>query len=201
MPRDAERHRTARLARKTRETDISVVLDLDGEGKGDIATGVPFFDHMLTLLARHALFDLKVCAKGDLEIDDHHTLEDVGLALGTAFARALGDKKGIARYGFSLLPMDETLARVAVDLSGRPFFVYDLATKEKRIKDFETCNIEEFLRAFAFEAKMNLHVSQLYGKNAHHAFESIFKALAKALKMACARDPRVKGVPSSKGVL
>jgi len=194
-------HRTARLARTTRETDIRLELDVDGQGRGDVRTGIPFFDHMLTLLARHALFDLTLRVKGDLEVDDHHTVEDVGLALGTALDQALGGREGIARYGFSLLPMDETLARVALDLGGRPYLVFAMACKRQKIKDFDLGLIGEFLRAFAVQGRMNLHAAQLYGHDPHHAYESVFKGLARALKMACARDPRVRGVPSSKGIL
>ena len=194
-------HRTAEVVRNTRETRIRVALDLDGSGVTDIETGVPFFNHMLELLGKHALFDLTIRADGDLEVDDHHTVEDVGLALGTALREALGDRKGIVRYGFCLLPMDETLARVAVDLGGRPYLVMEMANRSKRIKLFELGLLHEFMRAFATEARMNLHAAQLYGTDAHHAYEAVFKGLARALRTACRRDPRVKGVPSSKGVL
>ena len=193
--------RTAVVERNTRETRIRVELDIDGSGTTDIETGVPFFNHMLELLGKHALFDLTIRADGDLEVDDHHTVEDVGLALGTALREALGDRRGIVRYGFSLLPMDETLARVAVDLGGRPYLVMEMANRSKRIKLFELGLLHEFMRAFATEARMNLHAAQLYGTDAHHAYESVFKGLARSLRMACARDPRESGVPSSKGVL
>lgn len=195
------KHRTAKITRRTRETDIRLALDVDGNGTCDIQTGIPFFDHMLELFTRHSLFDLTLHAKGDLEVDDHHTVEDIGLVLGTALDKALGKRTGIARYGFSLLPMDETLARVAVDLGGRPYLVFEVANRQKKIKDFDLGLINEFLRAFATQGRMNLHAAQLYGADAHHAYEAIFKGLARALKMACARDPRVLGVPSSKGAI
>ena len=194
-------HRTASLRRDTRETQIAVSLDLDGTGNVDISTGVPFFDHMLTLLGKHALFDLTIHATGDLDVDDHHTVEDVGLALGDALAAALGDRAGIERYGFSLLPMDETLARVAIDLGGRPYLVLSLANRTKYIKRFELHLLGEFLRAFATQGRLNLHAAQLYGADAHHAWEAIFKGLARALRTAVAKNPRVAGIPSSKGVL
>jgi len=185
--------RQASRTRNTRETRIRIDLNLDGGGRYEIDTGLPFFNHMLELLAKHSLLDLKLKATGDLAVDYHHTVEDVGLALGEALNEALGDRKGIERYGFSLMPMDETLSRVALDLGGRPYLVLDL--------DFELSLLGEFLRAFTTQARMNLHICQLYGSDAHHAWESVFKGLARALKMACKRDPRVKGVPSSKGIL
>ena len=193
--------RKAIVARNTRETQIRVELDVDGNGRYEIETGLPFFNHMLELMAKHSLVDLKLQATGDLAVDHHHTVEDVGLALGDALNQALGDRKGIERYGFSLMPMDETLSRVALDLGGRPYLVLAMANKKKKILDFELSLLGEFLRAFATQARMNLHVCQLYGKDAHHAHESVFKGMARALKAACRRDPRVKGVPSSKGVL
>ena len=196
-----EKHRTWTVARKTRETDIRIELDLDGEGRYSVETGIGFFNHMLELLAKHWLVDLTVVAKGDLEVDYHHTVEDVGLALGEALNGALGDRKGIARYGFFLLPMDETLARVALDLGGRPFLVMEMASRAKKIRDFDLGLLEEFMRAFATEGRMNLHAAQLYGKDAHHAYESVFKGLGRALRMATRKDAREKGVPSSKGVL
>ena len=193
--------RKAIVERKTRETQIRVELDVDGRGRYEIDTGLPFFNHMLELFAKHALFDLKLKAAGDLAVDHHHTVEDVGLALGDALNQALGDRKGIERYGFSLMPMDETLSRVALDLGGRPYLVLEMANRKKKILDFELSLLGEFLRAFATQARMNLHIRQFYGTDAHHAWESVFKGLARALKAACRRDPRVKGVPSSKGVL
>ncbi len=193
--------RTASLKRKTRETDISVKLNLDGTGVYSNKTGIPFLDHMLDLLAKHALLDLRIKAKGDLEVDYHHTVEDVGLALGETLNKALGDRKGINRYGWNLLPMDEALSEVAMDLGGRPYLVYSLATKKRKIRDFDVDQIEEFFRAFVTQGRMNLHVRQLYGQEPHHALESVFKGVAKALLMACAKNPRVKGVPSSKGTI
>ena len=192
------KHRTAKLTRTTRETDISVALDLDGEGKAAIRTGIGFMDHMLELLAKHALVDLTVRAKGDLKVDDHHTVEDLGLALGDALNRALGDRKGIVRYGWCLLPMDDSLATAALDLGGRPFLVYE-AIHRKKIKAFDVGLIEEFFRAFCTQGRLNLHLAQKYGKDPHHGFEAMFKAVARTLRMACERDPRVRGVPSSKG--
>lgn len=191
--------RTARIARKTKETDIRIELVIDGKGVSAIDTGMPFFDHMLELFAKHSLFDLRIKARGDLEVDYHHTVEDIGLALGTALDKALGDRKGILRYGWAVVPMDEALSRVAVDLGGRPYLVFEIANKKKKIRDFDLGLIEEFFRAFTVQARLNLHVKQMYGQDAHHAYESVFKGFAKALGMACARDPRVRGVPSSKG--
>ena len=200
-PRRASPGRAAEVRRTTRETDIAVRLDLDGSGSADVATGIPFLDHMLELLAKHALFDLRARARGDLAVDYHHTVEDTGLALGDAMNRALGDRRGIARYGWALLPMDESLSFVALDLGGRPFLVYQVATRRRRIRDFDVGLFEEFFRAFVTQARMNLHIAHLYGQEPHHAFESVFKGLARALRAACARDPRQRGVPSSKGVL
>ena len=193
--------RKAIVARNTRDTQIRAELDVDGIGRYEIETGLPFFNHMLELLAKHSLFDLKLQATGDLAVDHHHTVEDVGLALGDALNQALGDRKGIERYGFSLMPMDETLSRVVLDLGGRPYLVVEMANRKKKILDFELSLLVEFLRAFATQARMNLHVRQFYGTDAHHAWESVFKGLARALKAACRRDPRVQGVPSSKGIL
>ena len=199
--------RQAHVERRTGETRVSVALTLDGEGAGQIATGLPFFDHMLTLFARHGLLDLTVRAEGDLEVDSHHTVEDVGITLGQAFARALGDKRGIARYGSVYVPMDETLARVVVDFSGRPFLEYRLpaavvpAAALWSGRDFSLQLVEEFLRGFAVHAGANLHVEILYGRDAHHFAEAVFKGLAKALDAACRLDPRVAGVPSTKGTL
>lgn len=193
--------RKAIVERNTRETRIRIALDLDGSGHYRIETGLPFFNHMLELFSKHSLIDLDIHAKGDLEVDHHHTVEDVGLAMGDAINQALGDRKGIERYGFSLMPMDETLSRVALDLGGRPYLVMDMANKKKKILDFELSLLREFMRALATQSRMNLHIAQLYGADPHHAYESVFKGLARAMKAACTRDPRVKGIPSSKGVL
>jgi imidazoleglycerol-phosphate dehydratase len=195
------KQRNAIVDRKTRETQIRVELNVDGRGRYEIDTGLPFFNHMLELFAKHALFDLRLKATGDLAVDHHHTVEDVGLALGEALNQALGDRKGIERYGFSLMPMDETLSRVALDLGGRPYLVLEMANKKRKILDFELSLLGEFLRAFATQARMNLHIAQLYGADAHHAHESVFKGMARAMKMACQRNPRVQGAPSSKGVV
>ena len=191
--------RIAKLKRTTKETDISIALNVDGAGVYSNKTGIPFLDHMLDLLAKHALLDLNIKAKGDLDVDYHHTVEDVGLALGEVLNQALGDRKGLTRYGSSLVPMDEALCQVALDLGGRPYLVYSLATKKRKIRDFDVDLIEEFFRAFCTQGRMNLHINQIYGQEPHHALESVFKGVAKALLMACAINPRVKGVPSSKG--
>lgn len=193
--------RTSSKHRKTRETDISLSLNLDGSGTANIITGVGFLDHMLELLTKHALLDLSVEAKGDLHVDDHHTVEDVGIVLGEAIHEALGDRKGIRRYGWALLPMDEAMARVALDLGGRPFLVYEIDHPATHIKDFDLQLLEEFWRAFSTQARMNLHIAQLYGKDVHHAHEAVFKGVAKALDYAKQHDPRVKGVPSSKDLI
>jgi len=193
--------RAARVSRRTNETDVTVSLALDGAGQATIATGVGFLDHMLDLLARHALFDhLRVT--GDLHVDQHHTVEDSGIALGQAFAQALGDKKGIARYGSLHLPMDETLTRVALDISGRPFLVFRTAFLTEKIGAFDAELVREFFQAFAMNAGITLHVETLYGQNSHHIAESCFKGLARALRAAVALDPREGGrVPSTKGSL
>jgi len=193
--------RTATVERKTGETDIFVSLLIDGSGQGQIGTGIPFFDHMLTLFARHSLVDLTVRARGDIEVDLHHTVEDAGIALGQAFARALGEKRGIRRYGWAYLPMDETLTRVVLDFSGRPYLEYRVPKAVEPIGPFSFQLVEEFLRAFAVHAGINLHVEILYGRDAHHMAESVFKGLAKAVDQACQIDPRVTGVPSTKGIL
>lgn len=191
--------RTGKVRRKTAETDIAVELNLDGAGKSRISTGLPFLDHMLALLAKHSLIDLSVRAKGDLAVDAHHTVEDVGLCLGEALDKALGDRKGITRYGCCHVPMDESLGRAIIDLGGRPYLVFEMATTRKKAGAFDLDLMPEFFRAFTVKGRMNLHVAQLYGKEAHHACESVFKAVARALRVACERDPRVRGVPSSKG--
>jgi imidazoleglycerol-phosphate dehydratase len=193
--------RTATLQRKTRETHIELTLNLDGTGTSRVRTGIPFLDHMLELLARHALLDLRLRARGDLAVDHHHTVEDVGLVLGAALDRALGSREGISRYGSSHVPMDESLSRAVVDLGGRPYLVYRVALRTRRIRDFDVQLVEEFFRAVCVKGRLNLHLECLYGRDAHHALESVFKAVARALCMACARDPRVKGIPSSKGRL
>lgn len=194
--------RKAELKRKTGETNISLSLNLDGSGKGDINTGCGFLDHMLTLLAKHGSFDLTVKAKGDVNVDYHHTVEDVGICLGLAFKDALKDKAGIVRYGDTTLPMDEALILTAVDLSGRGFFVQDINISANKVGDFDTELVQEFLIAFAYNAGATLHVRQLSGSNAHHIIEGIFKSLARTLKKAVAIDPTLKGaIPSSKGVL
>ncbi len=196
-----EKSRTAKIERITGETAIKCTLKLDGEGNGIISTGIPFFDHMLTLLTRHSLVDLELEAKGDIEVDYHHTVEDVGIVLGQAWREALGDKRGIQRYGLSYLPMDEALSRVVIDFSGRPCLVFRAPERVEPIREFSFQLVEEFFRAFATNAAINLHAEVLYGKDAHHLAESLFKGLAKSLDMACRIDPRVSGVPSTKGVL
>lgn len=193
--------RTARIKRATRETQIEVTLTLDGRGRPDVDTGLPFLNHMLELFSRHALIDLRLRARGDLAVDYHHTVEDLGLCLGQALDQALGDRRGIRRYGCATIPMDDALSRVVVDLGGRPYLVYEIANKRRKIMAFDVSLIEEFLRAFCVQARMNLHVAQLYGREPHHAYESVFKALARALREAAARDPRETGIPSSKGTL
>ena len=194
--------RSATLQRQTKETDIRLTLDLDGQGAGSRETGIPFFDHMLDLFARHGLFDLSVSVQGDVEVDYHHTVEDTGLVLGQAVKQALGDKKGINRYGFFLLPMDETLARVAVDLSGRPFLHFEMEPVSWYIRDFNLALVEEFFRAFSNSLGANLHASILYGREPHHLAEALFKGLARALRMAVAPDPRAAGqLPSTKELL
>lgn len=194
--------RTAKLRRTTGETDVAVVLDLDGTGKSEISTGCGFLDHMLTLFARHGRFDLTVQAKGDTWVDDHHTVEDVGITLGDAFARALGEKRGVTRYGSTILPMDEALILTAVDLSGRGLLCYDLAIPTEKVGTFDTQLAGEFFAAFARRADLTLHVKQLAGTNSHHIIEGAFKSLARSLRTAVAIDPAAAGeVPSTKGVL
>ena len=192
--------RTATVNRTTKETAIALELDLDGTGTSEVASGIGFLDHMLTLLARHALIDLKIRCKGDTEVDYHHTVEDVGLALGSALDQALGQRRGIRRYGFFLLPMDESLAQVALDLGGRPFLAYANGVKSSFVRDFDTNLFEEFFRALVVNARMNLHV-RAEGNEAHHVVEAVFKGFARALRMAVEADPRDAGIPSSKGVL
>ncbi len=194
--------RSAAIKRKTGETDIAVSVALDGTGAAKVTSGVGFLDHMLTLLARHALFDIEVSCKGDLEVDQHHSVEDIGIALGQAFKEALGDKKGITRYAHSYLPMDETLTRVAVDVSGRPFLVFKTDFPREKIGEFDTELVREWFQAFAINAGITLHVETLYGENAHHIAESCYKGLARALRGAVSIDAREEGrVPSTKGTL
>jgi imidazoleglycerol-phosphate dehydratase len=194
--------RSATITRKTAETDIAVTVALDGSGRSTIATGIGFLDHMLDLLARHALFDLDVKVDGDLHIDQHHSAEDCGIALGQAFAKALGDKRGVTRYADIHLPMDEALTRVCVDISGRPFLGFRTTFRVEKIGTFDTELVREWFQAFAMNAGLTLHVETLYGDNAHHIAESCFKGLARALRKAVAIDPREDGrVPSTKGSL
>jgi imidazoleglycerol-phosphate dehydratase len=194
--------RKARIARKTAETTIEVTLDLDGTGQYDNQTGVGFFDHMLDQLARHALIDMRVRAKGDLHIDDHHTVEDTGIALGQALTKAVGDKTGIRRYGACLLPMDEALVRAALDLSGRPFLVWNLDLPSSKIGSFDTELVREFFTAFAMQAGLTLHVEKLSGQNSHHIVEAAFKAVAHSLREALETDlRRSDAIPSTKGTL
>ena len=194
--------RTAKVHRKTNETDISLVLNLDGHGKARITTGIRFFDHMLELVARHGAFDLELNAQGDLDVDQHHTVEDVGIVLGEAVTKALGSKRGILRAGYFLMPMDEALAASAVDLGGRPFCVVNAKMGSARIGDFQTELTEDFFQAFAQAARANVHLRVLYGRSSHHQVEAMFKAFARALRFALARDKRLRRVlPSTKGLL
>ena len=193
--------RKSEITRTTRETDITVALELDGAGKSSIDTGIPFMNHMLELFAKHGFFDLEVRAKGDIEVDYHHTMEDLGLVLGQALAEALGDKAGIRRYGSFILPMDEALALIALDLSGRPLLVFDVKSPAPMIKDLDVRLFHEFFQALSVKAGMNLHVRMLAGEEVHHVFEAIFKGFAKALDQAVGFDPRVNGVLSTKGTL
>lgn len=193
--------RTSKLSRSTRETQIELELNLDGSGEGTIDTGIGFFNHMLELLKKHALIDLSVRAKGDLDVDYHHTVEDVGLVFGKALNEALGDRRGIVRYGFASIPMDEALCETSLDLGGRPFLVMQCAMKHMMVRDFEVKLVEEFFRAVSVESRSNIHLRQIYGDEAHHVCEGLFKSFARALRMAKAVDPNEKGVPSSKGVI
>jgi len=193
--------RRAVLRRKTRETDVQLFLDLDGHGVAEISTGVGFLDHMLTALATHARFDLKIACKGDLQIDPHHSVEDVAIVLGDAFNQALGEKRGITRFGHAYVPLDEALVRCVVDLSGRPYLSYEVALPVAQIGALPSELIEDFLRAFADHGRLNLHADLIRGRNGHHIAEALFKALARALGIAVALDPRSNGVPSTKGVL
>jgi imidazoleglycerol-phosphate dehydratase len=193
--------REAEVRRTTKETDVRVRLGLDGAGRARVSTGVAFLDHMLELFARHGLFDLEVECRGDLEIDDHHSVEDIAITLGQAFRESLGDKKGVTRYGAALVPMDEALCRAVVDLSGRFYLVYEVETRRQQIGNFSVELAEHFWRSFAEAARCNLHLDCLRGRNTHHILEGTFKAAARALRQAVERDPRVEGVPSTKGVL
>ena len=197
----AKANRQATIERTTTETAVKVDLTLDGTGRGQIKTTLPFLDHMLTLLAKHGFFDLTVQAKGDTEIDDHHTVEHVGIVIGDALKQALGTKEGVRRFGWALVPLDETLAQVSVDLSGRPYLVYRVELPQRRIKAFDLGLFEDFFQAFTTHAALNLHINLLYGRNPHHIMEAVFKALAKALDQATALDDRLAGVLSTKGKL
>ena len=193
--------RTSVIKRKTGETNISLSLNIDGKGKSSVKTGIPFFDHMLTLFAKHGMFDLKLAAKGDIKVDYHHTVEDVGICLGQAFKEALGDKKGIVRYGESKVPMDEALAEVIIDISGRPHLTYNVPFEKTKFIDFDVEVVKEFFDAFVLNAGITVHINMIRDGNMHHVIEAIFKAFAVTLSKACAVDPRKKGVPSTKGVL
>jgi imidazoleglycerol-phosphate dehydratase len=193
--------RTAQVQRKTKETDVRVQFKLDGDGRSQISTGLPFLDHMLELFAKHGLFDLEIVCQGDLEIDDHHSVEDIAITLGQALAQALGDKSGIRRYGEAVVPMDEALCRSVIDLSGRFYLVYEVPTRRQKIGAFSVELAEHFWRSLAETAKFNLHIDCLRGRNTHHMLEGTFKATARALRQAVERDPRITGVMSTKGVL
>ena len=195
-------NRSAEVRRETNETQISVEIDLDGSGKGSFDIGVPFLEHMLDQIARHGMFDLNIIAKGDLEIDDHHTVEDVGITLGQAFSKALEDKKGIRRYGHAYVPLDEALSRVVLDCSGRPGFEYHAEYPRARVGDFDIDLLGEFFQGFVNHAQVTLHIDNIRGRNAHHIAETIFKAFGRALRMAVELDPRMQGImPSTKGSL
>ncbi len=201
MEKETVQNRTAALTRTTKETDISLTLNLDGSGQARIDTGIGFFDHMLHGFARHGLFDLTVEVKGDLEVDTHHTIEDTGIVLGNAIRQAIGNKAGIARYGFRILPMDEALILCALDLCGRPYLVYDLKLDREKVGDLETEMVREFFYAISYGAAMNLHIKQMEGTNNHHIIEGAFKAFGKALDEATRKDERISGVLSTKGSL
>ena len=193
--------RTAEIERNTKETKIALSLNLDGSGEGTVDTGIGFFNHMLELLKKHALIDLSVKATGDIDVDYHHTVEDVGLVFGQALDRALGERRGIVRYGFASVPMDEALCETSVDLGGRPFLVFVSGKKHLMVRDFEVKLIEEFFRAVSVEGRLNVHLREVYGDETHHVCEGLFKSFARALRQAVAADPRERGVPSSKGVI
>ena len=193
--------RTASVERKTRETDVRVELDLDGSGEYEVSTGIAFFDHMLESFAKHGLFDLRVAAKGDVAVDTHHTIEDVGITLGQAVREALGAAEGIRRYGTQVLPMSEAKVEVSVDVSNRPYLVYRVSLDNDRVGEFDAALAEDFLYAFSQNAGLDLHVDLRYGRNPHHVVEAVFKGTARALRVAVERDPRVKGLPTVKGAL
>ncbi|MEA1967749.1 MAG: imidazoleglycerol-phosphate dehydratase HisB [Thermodesulfobacteriota bacterium] len=193
--------RKSNISRVTKETDIKIEINLDGSGETDIATGIPFFDHMLSLFAVHGFFDLAIKAAGDLNVDFHHTVEDIGIVLGQSFSKALGDRRGICRYGHGAVPMDEAFSRVNVDLSNRPYLVYNLPETIRSSGPFDAYLAREFFRAFSVQAGMNLHINAEYGENEHHILESVFKAMGRALNRACSMDSRISGVLSSKGSL
>ena len=193
--------RKSTVTRSTKETQITLSLDLDGSGEGTIATGIGFFDHMLELLKKHALIDLSVKAEGDLDVDYHHTVEDVGLVFGQALNEALGDRRGIVRYGFASVPMDEALCETSIDLGGRPFVVFVSGKKHMMVRDFEVKLLEEFFRAVSVEGRLNVHLREIYGDEVHHVCEGVFKSFARALRQAVSKDPREKGLPSSKGAI
>lgn len=196
-----KKSRTAKYSRKTKETKIALSLNIDGSGKSSISTGIPFFDHMLSLFAKHGVFDLSLKAKGDIKVDYHHTVEDVGISLGEAFKKALGKKEKIERYGDAKVPMDEALSEVVIDISGRPHLTYNVDITKKKFIDFDTEVVKEFFEAFVLHGGMTIHINLIRGKNMHHIIESIFKAFGVALSKACAISSRKKGVPSTKGIL
>lgn len=193
--------RKTEISRKTSETDIKISINLDGSGKSKINTGIGFLDHMFTLWSKHGLFDLSLSARGDYEVDYHHTVEDIGLSLGTAISKAMGDKKGINRYGYSIVPMDEALALVSLDISGRPYLSYGIKISAKKIGDFPVNLIEEMFRALVNKAGITLHIKLLSGKEPHHVFEAVFKGFSKALSMAISKNPRSSAIPSTKGII
>ncbi len=195
------RHRKAEVKRKTKETEVSLTLDLDGSGRHSMNTGIPFFDHMLSLLAYHSSMDLVLKAKGDIGVDAHHTVEDVGICLGQGIRKALGDAKGIQRYGMAIIPMDETLVSVAIDFSMRPILVFHMKMRRGKIGTFDLELVEEFFKAFSNHSKITLHINLLYGRNSHHMVEAVFKGMGRALKEAVSIDERSLGVPSTKGIL
>jgi imidazoleglycerol-phosphate dehydratase len=201
VPLEPQRPREARIERRTKETKVVLRLDLDGDGTSKVETTIPFFNHMLEAWSRHGLMDLTVDARGDIDVDLHHTVEDVGICLGQAFRKALGDKQSIARYGASFLPMDEALLHAAVDISGRPYLVFNVPLQRTRIGSFDLDLLKDFFRAFAVNAELTLHVNMHYGENLHHVAEAVFKAVGRALAEASRRNPRVVGIPSTKGSL
>lgn len=194
-------HRKAEVKRKTKETEVALKIDLDGTGRYAIDSGIPFFDHMISLLAYHGSLDLSVKARGDIEVDAHHTVEDLGICLGEGLRKALGDPKGISRYGMAMMPMDETLASIALDLSMRPCLVYQVKMKRGRVGGFDLELVEEFFRAFCNHGRVTLHINLLYGRNSHHIVEAVFKGVGRALRMALSLDEKAKEIPSTKGVL